>query len=158
MRASTSSIILAAFAAVVSAQPTDKLEIRAGGPMAKPIPDSCTVTNPLETLSPDHGYVPNASAKAALLYNAYFASSSSDTAAEAKFCLEQCNGYGHGYGTDCKAAYYARNVEVPPTYYNSPPGNFQTACIMFSRELTAANFDQAPAGQGTDAVAGNIHC
>lgn len=156
MLTSASTIVLMAFAALASAAPTSsKLIERAGGPIAKPVPLTCNVNYPIRLFS-GLGYIPNPSTKDAQLYAAYYPSPSSDKAAMAIQCQEQC--YGYGDSTQCKAAFWAENVEVPAGYFGSPGGTYNTACIMYTRELGAADFELAPGGKGTTPFAVNIQC
>jgi hypothetical protein len=71
-------------------------------------------------------------------------------------CLEQC--YGYGTSTECHSAYWAENIPVPAGYYGSPGGQLETACIFYTRALTAADLEAAPEGQGTSSFARNIAC
>jgi hypothetical protein len=151
-----STTIFAAFATLTSALPTTLSE-RAGGPSIKPIPASCKLTNPYaKTASAPSDFMPAASAKSVQLYAAYYPSPSSNTTQMAQQCLEQC--YGYGTSTECKGAFWAENVPVPAGYYGSPGGQLETACVFYTRALTAVDLEKAPAGQGTSAYARNIAC
>lgn len=143
---------------VISTAPTfSTLSARAGGPIGKEIPASCDVTHPIPSLSEVKGYLPTDSALEALLYPAYYPSPSTDKAQMSKFCLEQC--YGYGNSTECQAAYWAENVEVPEGYREGiPEGTYLTACLLFTRPLLPNDFIDAPAGEGTTAFAANIKC
>jgi hypothetical protein len=147
----------AAFVALVGALPAVDRNIlpRAGGPAIVPIPDSCTVTDPLPT-SQSVSYMPAPSTADALLYNAYYSSFSTNKTAMAQQCLEQC--YGYGEHIECKTAFWAENMVVPEGYYGSPGGQLSTGCLFFTRTLTSDDFVAAPEGQATDAFAGNIAC
>ncbi|KAF2877402.1 hypothetical protein BDV95DRAFT_589993 [Massariosphaeria phaeospora] len=149
-----STLLFAAFAA--AAPMSDHVHKRAGGPIAKPIPSTCTVTNPLPTSSGAETYQPAPATSDALLYSAYYPSPSSNKTALAEQCLQQC--YGYGDSTQCKTVYWAENVVTPAGYRGSPGGALQTGCVFFNRTLVNADFVPAPAGQATDAFAGNIQC
>lgn len=149
------SLFTTAFCMLASAMPAAEVYARAGGPAIVPVPSTCTVTSPLPT-SPDTLYLPGPAAMSDLLYSAYYSSFSSNKSAMAEQCLQQC--YGYGYHVECKTEYWAENVEVPKGYYGSPGGQLSTACLLFKRPLTNGDFVAAPAGQATDASAGNIVC
>jgi hypothetical protein len=153
----TSTIFLTAFAALSTALPASiDLTERAGGPASKPIPASCKITYPQTTIDSSNGFFTAESTKPALLYSAYYPSPSTNTTAMAQQCLQQC--YGYGDSTQCKAAYWAENVEVPKGYYGSPGGTYNTACLFYTRALTYADFVVAPQGKGTTPFAANIQC
>ena len=149
-----STIILAGLAALGSAMPTSNNVARAGGPIAKPIPSTCTVTSLVP--ADGQGYIPAASTSNALLYSAYYPSYSTNTTAMAQQCLEQC--YGYGDSTECKTAFWAESVEVPSSYYNSPPGTYETACLFYTEALSTADFVVAASGHGTTPYAATIEC
>ncbi|PSN68771.1 hypothetical protein BS50DRAFT_324017 [Corynespora cassiicola Philippines] len=152
-----STFILTAVITAVAALPTaTDLTPRAGGPTAKPIPPTCSVTNPLPLASADKSYIPGDSVKDVQLYSAYYPSPSPNKTALAQQCLEQC--YGYGDSTQCKSAFWAENVPTPPGYYGTPGGQLLTACLMYTRPLEGGDFAVAPGGQATDAFAGNIAC
>ena len=66
---------------------------RAGGPVAKPIPSDCHVTNPLRASKPHHGYKPKLALVANnLIYSAHYTSGFSHSH-DKKQCDEQCYGY-----------------------------------------------------------------
>jgi hypothetical protein len=153
----TSTTLFAAFATVAMAMPTsNNVQARAGGPIAKPIPSSCTVTYPIPTLDPSQGYIPAPSTNDALFYGAYYPSPSTDKTALAEQCLQQC--YGYGDSTECKTAYWAENVEVPKGYYGSPGGTYNTACLFYNRTLTKADLVKAPEGKGTTPFVADLAC
>jgi hypothetical protein len=153
----TQTILLTALAACAIALPTSNhLRLRAGGPAIKPIPSTCNVTNPLPITDCDSTFLPGPSTNDAVLYYAYYDSLSTNTTSLAEQCLQQC--YGFGDSTQCKAAFWAENMVVPAGYYGSPGGNLETACLMFNRALTSADFAAAPEGQATSPYAGNIKC
>ncbi|KAF2180489.1 hypothetical protein K469DRAFT_692693 [Zopfia rhizophila CBS 207.26] len=150
-----SIIIITALATLTTALPTtsNKVEARAGGPVAKPIPSTCTVNGPLPT---GESHVPSPSTSNALLYYAYYPSPSTNKTQMSQQCLEQC--YGYGDSTQCKTAYWAENMVVPAGYCGSPGGNLETGCLMFNRTLTSAEFIPSTPGQNTSPFAGNIQC
>ncbi|KAF1965483.1 hypothetical protein BU23DRAFT_561032 [Bimuria novae-zelandiae CBS 107.79] len=151
-----STAVFAAFATLTSALPTS-LKARAGGPAIKPIPASCTVADPFaQTTSAPSNFLPAPSAKSVELYAAYYPSFTTNTTKMAEQCLQQC--YSYGNSTECKGAFWAENVAVPKGYYGSPGGQLETACVMYTRPLTEADFEAAPKGQGTSATARNIAC
>jgi hypothetical protein len=155
---STSSLFAtAAFAALASALPAINRDIlpRAGGPAIVPIPSTCSVTDALPS-SPAVSYMPGPSTDNALLYSSYYPSFTTDTAAMAEQCLDQC--YGYGSHVECKSAFWAENVVVPAGYYGSPGGQLSTGCLFFSQALTESDFVAAPEGQATGAFARNIAC
>lgn len=157
MLTSASTILLSAFAVLTAAAPTaSNLDPRAGGPIAKPIPSTCTVTYPIPTLTAEQNFIPKPSTNNALFYYAYYPSPSSNKTALAIQCLEQC--YGYGDSTQCKAAFWAENVEVPAGYYGGPGGNFETGCLMFNRTLSKDDLVEAPAGEGTTPFLADIQC
>jgi hypothetical protein len=147
-----STIVLAALTTFGAAMPTSN-NARAGGPIAKPIPSSCTVTSLILTGS-TQGYVPAAAVSS--FYSAYYPSPSSNKTAMAQQCLEQC--YGYGDSTQCKTAYWAESVEVPSSYYNSPPGTYETGCLFYNQTLSPTDFVTAPEGHGTTPYAATIQC
>lgn len=159
MRPSTSASLLfiAAIATTASALPTTSSDIvaRAGGPAAVPIPSSCVVTNPLPTTD-SVSYQPAPATDVDRTYHVYYPSFSTNKTMMAQQCLEQC--YGLGGPPGCKAAFWAENIVVPAGYYGTPGGQLSTGCIMFQRPLESTDFVPAPAGQATDAFAGNILC
>lgn len=74
----------------------------------------------------------------------------------AQQCLQQC--YGYGDHVECKTAFWAENVLVPPGYYGTQGGYLATACLMFDRLLGQGDFVAAPEGQGTGAFAATVEC
>ncbi|OCK86033.1 hypothetical protein K432DRAFT_377134 [Lepidopterella palustris CBS 459.81] len=143
---------------LTSAVPTRlNLNRRAGGPAAVPIPANCTVKNPLPTsTSPSTvAYAPAPSTTSAYVYSAYYYPFSTNQTALFTQCLEQC--YGYGNKGECVAAYLASNVPAPPLF-GSPGGQLETACLMYNRTLTPADFVVASPGTYTDARCGNIVC
>ncbi|KAF2442827.1 hypothetical protein P171DRAFT_433222 [Karstenula rhodostoma CBS 690.94] len=151
-----STTIFTAFATLTSARPTTLSE-RAGGPAIKPIPDTCTLSNPYgQTAAAPSDFIPAPSTKSVELYAAYYPSPSSNTTQMAQQCLQQC--YGYGTSTECKGAYWAEHVVVPSGYYGGEGGQLETACVFYTRPLTVADFQEASEGQGTSAYARNIAC
>ncbi|KAF2730843.1 hypothetical protein EJ04DRAFT_514972 [Polyplosphaeria fusca] len=153
----TSTILLSAVAAIAAAMPASQpIEARAGGPVAKPIPSSCTVSSPLPTSS-SATYLPDTSKTSnALVYYAYYDLPADNPEQLYQQCLEQC--YGLGVNPPCVAAYWAQQMVVPAGYYGGAGGNLDMACLMYNRTLTAADFVQAPSGQAVTPMAGDIHC
>jgi len=150
-----SGILAAMFAALTVAAPASNLVQRAGGPVAKPIPDTCTVDDPYESsTSAPSAFIPAASSSEIQLYAMYYPPYTSNSTQMAQQCLEQC--YGYGDSTECKGAYWANQVLVPEGYYGS--GTLETACVFYTRALAADDLVAAPEGQGTDAKARNIVC
>lgn len=146
----TTLFSLAAFA---TALPTSNAP-RAGGPAIKPIPDTCTVTDPNESTSTAAAFVPASSTSSFELYAAYYPSFTTNTTQMQQQCLEQC--YGYGSSTECKAAFWAENVVVPEGQRGA--GAKMTACRMFTRPLEAGDFVGAPEGEATSAFARNLAC
>lgn len=154
----TTTTLLTTFATLTSALPAT-LTRRAGGPAIKPIPSTCTLSDPYPqstSTSAPPSFLPAAAAKSVELYAMYYPSPSTNTTQMAEQCLQQC--YGYGTSTECHAAFWAENVAVPAGYYGSPGGNLETACIFYTRALTEADLEVAPEGQGTEAYARNIAC
>jgi len=149
------TIVLTTLVTLMSASPVmTKVKPRAGGPIAQPIPSTCTVTNPLPSPIAAETYIPNAND--VLLYSAYYSSPSSNKTALAEQCLQQC--YGYGNKGECRTAYWAENVPVPAGYYGSPGGQLSTACLFYNETLVTTDFLVAPEGQATTPFAGNIQC
>ncbi|KAF2469698.1 uncharacterized protein BDR25DRAFT_304399 [Lindgomyces ingoldianus] len=152
-----STLLLAGLVSLTVALPTSSsIESRAGGPIARPIPSTCTVTNPLPTAESSMTYQPGPSTAGALMYYAYYSSYTTSTTQMQQQCFEQC--YGFGDSTQCKTAYWAQNLTVPAGYYGSPGGNLEIGCLFFNRTLTTGDFEAALAGQAVGAYAGNIQC
>ena len=133
---------------------------RAGGPVAKPIPAQCTVINPLPHANCGtanvNGYKPSpAFVKASLLYQAYFEATGTPTD-QAKFCKQQC--YGYGTPGECKSSFVGYSVPVPKGYLGGAGDQLETGCLLFSDYLDPNSFVQAPAGQYLTATAANIYC
>jgi hypothetical protein len=136
------------FASLVVLTAATPIVPRAGGPAIKPIPSTCTITNPNPTGT---AFIPTNEQP---LYSAYYPSPSTNETQMAEQCLQQC--YGYGDSTQCHAAFWAENVEVPQGSYGA--GSLSTACLLFSRSLAESDFKAAPAGQATHAYARNLAC
>ena len=133
----------------------------AGGPTPKPIPSTCTLTNPLphSDCSIDtatSGYKPASSfASNHTLYESYF-----DLPTPAEELWEHCSQQCHGYGDEdeCKSAILAYEVPTPRGYYGGPGGDLMIACLMFDDFLATDVFEKAEEGQWLDVRAGNLQC
>jgi hypothetical protein len=132
----------------------------AGGPIAKPIPSSCNITNPLAhtgfNTTITSGYKPSLIFTSThLLYEAYF---DLPTPAEELWtqCSQQC--YGYGDEGDCKSAVLAYGVPVPEGYYGADGGELAIGCMMFDEYLAPDDFEEAGEGEWVDERAGSIHC
>lgn len=143
MLASTTTV----FTVLVALTAASPVVPRAGGPAIKPIPSSCTITDPKPA---EANFLPKGVEP---LYAAYFPSPSTNTTQMAEQCLQQC--YGYGDSTQCHAAFWAENVEVPQ---GSRGTGKMTTCQLFSRPLTAQDFEPAMDGEATDAYARNLAC
>lgn len=153
----TSTILVVALPALASAIPLlTNIVPRAGGPIAKPIPSTCTVTDPIPSLTPGQGALPLPSTNNALLYSAYYPSPSENKTEMAEQCFQQC--YGYGDSTECKTAFWAENVVVPAGYYGGPGGYNMTACLFYNETLTTEEFDITDGSQGTTPAAADIQC
>jgi hypothetical protein len=132
----------------------------AGGPIAKPIPSTCTVTNPLphtncsaastSSHKPSHSFASDHT-----LYEAYFDLPTSTEELWAQ-CSQQC--YGYGEEGDCKSAVFAREVPVPEGYYGAEGGELRNACLLFDQFIETGDFEKAVEGQWVGVKAGSIHC
>jgi len=137
----------------------------AGGPIAKPIPSDCTITNPFlrnatnwsdNNTTNTSGYKPSLNfTSTQLLYEAYF---DLPTPADELWtqCSQQC--YGYGDEGDCKSAILAYEVPVPEGYYGAESGELAIGCLMFDEHLTPDDFEEAEEGQWVDERAGDIYC
>lgn len=133
----------------------------AGGPIAKPIPSTCDITNPLphsncSITTTTSGYKPASTfASNHTLYESYF---DLPTPAEElwKQCSQQC--YGYGDAGECKSVISAYDVPTPKGYLGGSGGELMIACLMFDEYLVADNFEAAPEGQWLDVKADNLHC
>ena len=133
---------------------------RAGGPIAKPIPSTCTIKNPFShtncTSTNTSGYKPSlAFTSAHTIYDAYY---TLPTPAEELWtqCSQQC--YGYGEEGDCKSAVFANEVPVPEGYFGAKGGELVSACLLFDQYLTSEDFESAVEGQWVDERAGSIRC
>jgi len=133
----------------------------AGGPIAKPIPSTCDITNPLphsncSTTTRMSGHKPASTfASNHTLYESYF-----DLPKPAEELWEQCSQQCYGYGDvgECKSAILAYDVPTPKGYYDGSGGELKIACLLFDRFLAEDVLEAAPEGQWLDAMAGNLHC
>lgn len=145
-------------AVLASAMP---LEVRAGGPSFVPIPQNCTVTNPLPHASQYcgngtvSGYKPSANFKAShQIYDYYLPAPTGETLnAQWSGCLEQCNGLD-----GCVSALLAYNAPTPAGYYGTTGGVLEIGCLMFNASMTPNNFVAAAKGHYVNETAGNIYC
>ncbi|KAF2094228.1 hypothetical protein NA57DRAFT_60861 [Rhizodiscina lignyota] len=167
----TDVIALAAVFLAVSttASPIQQLHQRAGAPIPKSIPSSCTVTNPIASLAfvsysstPAARYRPTNATKTSQLYAYYldpssFQVTSSNSTSVFAQCLQTC--YGYGNTGECVAAYMAYDVPTPPMF-GAPGGNPSVACLMYSRMLGGGDFEAVPEGTAgwANATAGDILC
>jgi len=153
--------------ALTNASPIVLPRAGAGGPIAKPIPSTCTITNPLthnvnttschnSTANTNGGYKPTqAFTSNHTLYEAYF--DLPDPTEELwTQCSQQC--YGYGEEGDCKSAVFAQEVPVPEGYYGAEGGELVSACLLFDEHLTAKDFEEAVEEEWIDERAGNIRC
>ena len=150
-------LLLATFLPFIAASP---LVERAGGPIPKPIPPTCTVTNPLPGANGGtanvNGLMPNPNfVKANLLYQAYFENGGSPRE-QAKECSEQC--YGYGNPGECKSSFVAFKVPVPKGYFGSTGGQLEIGCLLFSEYLHPNDFVKAKEGEYVKATAADISC
>jgi hypothetical protein len=132
----------------------------AGGPIAKPIPSTCTVTKPLPHANCStfrtSGYRPGpAFTSVHTLYESYF---TLPTPIEELWtqCSQQC--YGYGEEGDCKSAVFANEVPVPEGYHGAEGGELVSACLLFDEYLKPEDFVGAMEGQWVDERAGSVHC
>jgi len=139
----------------------------AGGPIVKPIPQTCTVSTPLvhnaDTTNCSNNITTNtadykpttAFASAHSLYEAYF---DLPKATEELWtqCSQQC--YGYGDEGDCRSAVFAQAVPVPEGYFGAEGGELVSACLLFDEYLAADDLEKAVEGQWIDERAGNIYC
>ena len=152
--------ILKLLAISVSANPITN-RAGAGGPMLKPIPSTCDITNPLplsncSITTTTSGYKPASTfASNYTLYGSYF-----DLPTPADELWEQCSQQCYGYGDagECKNVILAYDVPTPKGYYGGSGGELMNACFMFDQYLVADNFEAAPEGQWLDVRVGNLHC
>lgn len=152
-------LLLSLMAFLSTASPIVK-RAGAGGPVAKPIPSTCTVTNPLPhsncSIATVSGYKPTSNFTLEhALYESYF-----DLPTPAKDLWEQCSQQCYGYGEDgdCKSAILAYDVPTPKGYYGGPGGELSIACLLFDEHLTPDDFESAEDGQWVEETAGSIYC
>lgn len=133
----------------------------AGGPIAKPIPSTCNMTNPLphsncSTAITTSGYRPASTFSSNhTLYESYF-----DLSTPAEELWEQCSQQCYGYGDagECKSVILAYGVPMPKGYYGGSGGEPMIACLMFDQFLVADDLEVAAEGQWFNVRAGNLHC
>jgi hypothetical protein len=138
----------------------------AGGPVAKPIPSTCTLTNPLiqhntskcttNNSTNTSGYKPSLTFTSThFLYESYF---TLPTPAEELWtqCSQQC--YGYGEEGDCKSAVFANEVPVPEGYYGAEGGELVSACLLFDEWLEVEDFEGTEEGEWVGVRAGSIRC
>lgn len=90
-----------------------------------------------------------------LLYEAYFTDALTPSE-EAKFCRQQC--YGYGNEGECKSCFVGYQVPTPKGYEGSSGGQLQTTCLLFKDYLSPLSFVEAPKGQYVNATAASIFC
>lgn len=148
--------ILLTFTTAIPTPSTHHLA-RAGGPVVKPIPANCTIKSalPATTSTSTAAYAPAPNTTSSSVYSTYYPPALANQTALFAQCLEQC--YGFGTPGTCVAAYLASNVPAP-ALFGSPGGQLETACLMYNRTLTPADFVLAPADTYTDAMSGDILC
>lgn len=157
-------LALVSFLALTHASPVVP-RAGAGGPIAKPIPSTCTITNPLpqnttnwdiNNTTNTSGYMPSlVFTSTHLLYEAYF---DLPTPPEQLWtqCRQQC--YGYGEERDCKSVVLAYEVPVPEGYYGAKGGELAMGCLMFDEYIMLEDFEEAVEGQWVGERAGSIHC
>jgi hypothetical protein len=170
----TSSILATILATLAIASPV-QLAPRAGAPIAKSIPSTCAIANPVLCTSsascPPVSYEPyrptaatlTAATSGPLLYGYYldpssFQVTSGNASSLLQMCLETC--YGYGNLGDCVSVYQAYNYPSPPMF-GAPGGNPTVACLLFDRPLSVADFEIVPEGERdrwTDSRSANILC
>jgi len=136
------------------------LQSRAGGPAYIPIPDNCTIINPLPHASKHYGngtvngYQPSQNLLKSQIYSTYLSEPDYETLGDRwEGCLEQCNGFA-----GCKTALLAYNVPTPKGYYYTAGGVPSVACLFFNRTATPNDFVAATKGQYVNETAANIYC
>lgn len=155
-----SAVLLSGLPLLTTASPM--LPRAGGGPMPKPIPSNCTITNALPHTATEcrsasiNGWMPRINfTNTHLLYAAYF--DVPQTAEELwKTCSEQC--YGYGYEGDCKSVILAQDVPTPKGYYGTLGGELLTACLLFGQSITPNDFEMAQVGQWVNETAWSIYC
>jgi hypothetical protein len=135
----------------------------AGGPTPKPIPSTCTLTNPLPISSSNctiattvNGYKPTSNFTSVhTLYASYF-DLPTPTSELWEQCSQQC--YGYGEEGECKSAVLAHDVPTPKGYYGGAGGELMIGCLMFDEYLTSDDFEEAVEGQWSDVRAASLEC
>ena len=130
MLSQTLLLALLAPLALSSPIPSD-LAPRAGGPVGKPIPDTCS-TPSITPATPTWAFKTSPEFATANLVYSYSlpAESSVDDSTASQQCLEQC--YGFGDPGECKSILYAHDVE-----YNIHGSTGKgTSCQMFRERIT----------------------
>ncbi|KAI6850927.1 hypothetical protein KC332_g420 [Hortaea werneckii] len=141
---------------------------RAGGPTFSPIPENCTITNPLPantttptatnttTLLPSGWKLPTNFTDTHELYSSYFSQPFYTPAEQALHCQQQC--YGFGERGTCKSVLLGYNVPTPEGYYGTEGGELATACLLYDVFLEEGIFVPAPKGQYVNETASNVDC
>ncbi|GAB7331563.1 hypothetical protein MBLNU13_g02950t1 [Cladosporium sp. NU13] len=132
----------------------------AGGPIAKPIPSTCNITNHLphstcDTTTAANGYKPACTfVSNHTLYESYF-----DLPTPAEELWEQCSQqcYGYGEASECKSVILAYDIPMPNGYHGALGGEFMVACLMFDQFLAADSFEVAPEGQWLDVEPDDVY-
>ena len=134
------------------------LQPRAGGPAYTPIPDNCTIINPLPHASKHYGngtvngYQPSQNLLKSQVYSTYLSEPDYETLGDRwEGCLEQCNGFA-----GCKSALLAYNVPTPKGYYYTAGGVPSVACLFFNRTATPNDFVAATKDQYVNETAANL--
>ena len=146
------------FSLAISAKPI-AVRAGAGGPTPKPIPSTCTLTNPLPhsncSSAATSNYKPTSNFTSThTLYASYF-DLPTPTSELWEQCSQQC--YGYGDEGECKSAVLAHDVPTPEGYYGGSGGELMIACLMFDEYLTPKNFHKVE-GEWSDVRAGSLYC
>ena len=148
---STSITALTALFSLTSALPT--LSPRAGGPIAEPIPSTCSVTCAAPTYPTDGFKASDAFTSAHSVFNDYIPTDSVyNVSMSYNMCLEQC--YGFGNKGECVSTLFASNVTY--TAYGVTTQGY--ACLMFGAPLTGADLETTTDGSYAGARGTNIGC
>jgi hypothetical protein len=141
------------------------LIIRAGAPIASPVPANCSIGNPLLCTSaeecPPVSYEqvePTTDALTTKALYGYYLPPDSTANRTVEYCEETC--YGYGNTGDCQSVYHADNYPAPPMY-GAPGGYLTTACLLFAGQLNSTSFDVVPEAQQvnyTNSVVRTISC
>ncbi|KAF2433575.1 hypothetical protein EJ08DRAFT_731539 [Tothia fuscella] len=165
-------LVIATLLLATSASP---LSPRAGAPVAKPIPSTCSIVDPVLCTStsscPPVSYEPFRPTTTTLtpasvgpfIYAYYlpldsFLVTNGTQSSLLKTCFETC--YGYGNTGDCKSVYQAYNYPAPPRF-GGPGGDLTVACLMFNRVAGIEEFEVVPENarvRWTDTKAGIIQC